>query len=332
MRRVRPIITAYWRLAIGPMLTIATAGTLLLLIRSGIQVPAPGAFILAAIFLASYIGGASVGYLSAVIGIGASLVLLPEPEQFISFAFDRSLRIAFLAALALALPILVSRSQARAAERLGHERATRQRVEAANRELLILRADLVRHAEELERLATTDDLTGLCNRRHFLALAEDERRRHERKHRPLALLILDIDVFKSINDRFGHDVGDAVICHVARICREEIRPFDILARIGGEEFVLLLPETTPEQAMMLAERVRQHLEATPFVVDGADVTVTASIGVSEGTQSEGIGDLMKRADQALYQAKREGRNRVKLARRTSQHFTGAAIAAPAVAA
>ena len=267
-----------------------------------------------------------------MIGIGASLVLLPEPEQFISFAFDRSLRIAFLAALALALPILVSRSQARAAERLGHERATRQRVEAANRELLILRADLVRHAEELERLATTDDLTGLCNRRHFLALAEDERRRHERKHRPLALLILDIDVFKSINDRFGHDVGDAVICHVARICREEIRPFDILARIGGEEFVLLLPETTPEQAMMLAERVRQHLEATPFVVDGADVTVTASIGVSEGTQSEGIGDLMKRADQALYQAKREGRNRVKLARRTSQHFTGAAIAAPAVAA
>ena len=205
-------------------------------------------------------------------------------------------------------------------------------MEAANRELLILRADLVRHAEELERLATTDDLTGLCNRRHFLALAEDERRRHERKHRPLALLILDIDVFKSINDRFGHDVGDAVICHVARICREEIRPFDILARIGGEEFVLLLPETTPEQAMMLAERVRQHLEATPFVVDGADVTVTASIGVSEGTQSEGIGDLMKRADQALYQAKREGRNRVKLARRTSQHFTGAAIAAPAVAA
>ena len=104
MRRVRPIITAYWRLAIGPMLTIATAGTLLLLIRSGIQVPAPGAFILAAIFLASYIGGAGVGYLSAVIGIGASLVLLPEPEQFISFAFDRSLRIAFLAALALALP------------------------------------------------------------------------------------------------------------------------------------------------------------------------------------------------------------------------------------
>jgi diguanylate cyclase (GGDEF)-like protein len=259
-------------------------------------------------------------------------MLLPEPEQFMSFAFDRSLRLALLAAFALALPILVSRSQARAAERLGHERATRQRVEAANRELLILRADLVRHAEELERLATTDDLTGLYNRRHFLALAEDERRRHERKHRSLALLILDIDLFKSINDRFGHDVGDAVICHVASICREGMLGFDILARIGGEEFVLLLPETTGEQAMILAERVRQRLEAHPSTVDGADVRVTASIGVSEGgAQSESIGDLMKRADQALYQAKRDGRNRVRLARRTSQRVTEAA-AAPAVAA
>jgi len=327
------MIAAYWRLAIGPMLTIATAGTLLLLIRSGIQVPAPGAFILAAIFVSSYIGGAGVGYLSAMIGIGSSLVLLPEPEQFISFAFDRSLRLVLLAAFALALPILVSRSQARAAERLGHERATRERVEAANRELLILRADLVRHAEELERLATTDDLTGLYNRRHFLTLAEDEWRRSECKHRSPALLILDIDVFKSINDRFGHDVGDAVICHVANVCREEIRGSDILARIGGEEFVMLLPDTTGEQAVMLAEQVRQRLEASAFVVDGADVRVTASIGVSEGSaQSECIGDLMKRADQALYQAKREGRNRVRLARRPSQRFTDEVIAAPAVAA
>lgn len=191
----------------------------------------------------------------------------------------------------------------------------------------------MRHAEELERLATTDDLTGLCNRRHFLALAEDERRRHAHKYKPLALLILDIDVFKSINDRFGHDVGDAVICHVANVCREELRGFDILARIGGEEFVTLLPDTTGEQAVMLAERVRQRLEASAFVVDGADVRVTASIGVSEGgAQSECIGDLMKRADQALYQAKREGRNRVRLARRPSQRFTDDAIAAPAVAA
>jgi two-component system cell cycle response regulator len=139
-------------------------------------------------------------------------------------------------------------------------------------------------------------------------------------------------VFKSINDRFGHNVGDAVICHVAGICRQEIRPFDILARIGGEEFVILLPETTGEQAVILAERVRQRLEAHPFTVEGADVRVTASIGVSEGgAPSEGIGALMKRADQALYQAKREGRNRVRLARRPSQRFTEA-IAAPAVAA
>ena len=81
----------------------------------------------------------------------------------------------------------------------------RERAEAANRELLMLRTELVRHAEKLERLATTDDLTGLCNRRHFLALAEEEWRRHAREQRPMALLIFDIDVFKSVNDRFGHD-------------------------------------------------------------------------------------------------------------------------------
>ena len=103
--------------------------------------------------------------------------------------------------------------------------------------------DLVQRADEWEDLASIDGLTGLFNRRHFLELAESEWSRFDRYERPLSLVMIDIDRFKSINDRFGHDVGDRVIEHVASICREGKRASDIVARIGGEEFVMLLPET-----------------------------------------------------------------------------------------
>ena len=172
--------------------------------------------------------------------------------------------------------------------------------------------DLVRHAEKLERLATTDEMTGICNRRHFLALAEDAWVGFLEDRDPFALLILDVDLFKSINDRFGHNVGDAVIRCVAAICHAEKRDSDILALIGGEEFVLLLPKTTGEQAMAFAEQLRRRIESEALTVDGEGLRVTASIGVTETDMvSVGIGDLMKRADQALYDAKRDGRNRVK---------------------
>ena len=172
--------------------------------------------------------------------------------------------------------------------------------------------DLVRHAEALERLATTDELTGICNRRHFLNLAETEWLRFKRDGKPFALLIFDVDLFKSINDRLGHTAGDAVIRSVAAMCQRAKRDADILARIGGEEFVLLLPEKRGEEAVAFAERLRQALEAEPFVVEGESLRVTVSIGVSETDRAMGgLGDLMRRADQALYDAKREGRNRVK---------------------
>jgi diguanylate cyclase (GGDEF)-like protein len=163
----------------------------------------------------------------------------------------------------------------------------------------------------------------LCNRRHFLALAEDELRRHVREQRVMAVLIFDIDLFKSVNDRFGHDAGDAVIRHVADVCRNEIGTSEILARIGGEEFVLLLPGTTGERAAARADAIRRRLEATAFEVEGAEVRVTVSIGVAEAAaQMECVGDLMKRADQALYQAKRDGRNRVRCARRAPPESSG----------
>ena len=305
-----------WRVAVGPMLTFATASALLLLARSGVRMAAPGAFMLGMIFLSSYIGGAAAGYLSAVVGIGCTSVLLSEPGLL--FVPDPGFRLQLIAAFALVVPFLTSFLRNRSARRLEWERTMRERAEAANRELLMLRTELVHHAAKLERLATTDDLTGLCNRRHFLALAEEEWRRHAREQRPMALLIFDIDLFKSVNDRFGHDAGDAVIRHVADICRSEMCESDILARFGGEEFVLLLPKTTGEQAVARADAMRQRLEATRFEVDGAKIGVTISIGVSQAdADMQCIGDLMKRADQALYQAKREGRNRVRHARQTS---------------
>jgi diguanylate cyclase (GGDEF)-like protein len=170
-------------------------------------------------------------------------------------------------------------------------------------------------------------MTDICNRRHFLTLAETEWRRFEQDGEPFALLILDVDLFKSINDRFGHNVGDAVIKSVAGICRDGKREGDILARIGGEEFVLLLPKTRCDEAVGIAEKLRQRVEAEPFVNDEESLRLTISIGVAEAqAEMAGISDLMKCADQALYDAKRSGRNRVESRQRKKATASKAAAA------
>ena len=170
--------------------------------------------------------------------------------------------------------------------------------------------DLVRNAEQLERLATTDELTGLSNRRHFLALAEAEWSRFQRYHRPLSLMVFDIDHFKSINDQFGHDVGDRAMAHVAKLCMESKRSLDIAARTGGDEFVVLLPETELALAEIVADRLRQEVAEHPLQADGARIPMTVSIGVAGAALSmSGIDALMKLADRSLYQAKADGRNR-----------------------
>jgi diguanylate cyclase (GGDEF)-like protein len=171
--------------------------------------------------------------------------------------------------------------------------------------------DLVQRADEWADLASVDGLTGLFNRRHFLELAESEWSRFDRYERPLSLMMIDVDRFKSINDRFGHDVGDRVIEHVASICREGKRTSDIVARIGGEEFVMLLPETPLESAMLVAERLRRRIADSPLLDAAARVALTASIGVAEaGNRTDGVAALMKDADEALYRAKNAGRDRV----------------------
>jgi diguanylate cyclase (GGDEF)-like protein len=169
--------------------------------------------------------------------------------------------------------------------------------------------DLVEQAERLRELATIDGMTGLFNRRHFLSLAEIEWGRHRRYERPLSVLMLDIDRFKSINDRFGHDAGDHVIINIAEMCRLEKRQSDVIARFGGEEFLLLLPETQLPQARQLAERLRHTVQSRDLSTTSKSIRATVSIGIAEATSSmDTIFDLIKAADEALYTAKNSGRN------------------------
>jgi diguanylate cyclase (GGDEF)-like protein len=171
--------------------------------------------------------------------------------------------------------------------------------------------DIVRHAEELERLATTDGMTGINNRRHFLTLADREWAKASRYGRPISFLMIDIDYFKAINDNFGHQVGDEMIVHLANLARDCKRECDVLARIGGEEFALLLPETDLPQALTVAERLRAEVAANSLVVDSFPIPATVSIGAAASDAAMmDVSDLMRAADRALYEAKRAGRNQV----------------------
>lgn len=170
-------------------------------------------------------------------------------------------------------------------------------------------SDLIRNAEQLEKLATTDSMTGLYNRRHFLVSAEAEWGRFQRYHRPLSLLMVDIDHFKAVNDRYGHAVGDEAIISVANACTEGKRGSDIIGRLGGEEFAILLPETDLAQASIVADRLCRRIASHVLVAHKVHFKVTASIGVATASVSmSGLDVLVRAADQALYQAKSEGRN------------------------
>jgi diguanylate cyclase (GGDEF)-like protein len=171
------------------------------------------------------------------------------------------------------------------------------------------------HASDLEALAAIDWLTGIYNRRHFETLARAELARCQRYLRPLSILMIDIDHFKAINDRFGHSAGDRVLQTVAAVCRAAKRDSDVVARVGGEEFALMLPETTEEAATQFAERLRHQIRDCAPTVEGEKLAVTVSIGIAAANlRTAGIESLLRCADQALYQAKRSGRDRVVVSR------------------
>lgn len=166
--------------------------------------------------------------------------------------------------------------------------------------------------KELEFQAHTDPLTGVSTRRHFLELAESELARTRRYGGNLSVLMLDIDRFKAINDRHGHVVGDRVLQALGDTCRRIFRAIDVVGRIGGEEFAILLPATDVRKACEVAERLRRHIEQASVPLSGGKgLHFTASIGVTGlDAWNSGLDVLLDRADKALYQAKHGGRNQV----------------------
>jgi len=165
--------------------------------------------------------------------------------------------------------------------------------------------------EEIYQLATHDALTELYNRRHFIEMADKEIARAIRHQRPLSLCIIDVDLFKPVNDRYGHISGDEVLRQIALLLRRHARTDDLAARIGGEEFALMLPECDAEAARMFAERLREAVAEAVFTPGGEPQRITVSIGIAELAPGRDIRPaLMAAADTALYRAKSEGRNRV----------------------
>ena len=169
-----------------------------------------------------------------------------------------------------------------------------------------------RDANERQRKATyCDYLTGLANRRAFFEAAELELERRKLSTRPTAMIMFDADHFTAVNDRFGHPAGDAVLCHLAAALSATFREVDVVARVGCEEFAVLLPSTDRAGAAAVANRLRTLVETTAVMVDGEPIRYTVSAGVAAMDDSlTGLDGLMKRADQALYAAKARGRNRV----------------------
>ncbi|BAQ59646.1 GGDEF/response regulator receiver domain protein [Geminocystis sp. NIES-3708] len=178
-------------------------------------------------------------------------------------------------------------------------------------ELKFTRDELRKALVELEKLAKTDELTGISNRRNFIALAEREFNLAKRQKRSFSLLILDIDYFKKINDNYGHPTGDYVIKSVAQQCVECLRKEDLCARWGGEEFIIFLSETELKQSIIVGNRIKETIENQTIIAESHQINITISVGVSIYTEKdENVNQTISRADKALYRAKNHGRNQV----------------------
>jgi diguanylate cyclase (GGDEF)-like protein len=228
---------------------------------------------------------------TAVLALGLVWVELrrEEPQQQL---LEEALSIV-MAALFVPVLAMVGR-----AVRAIHLRQVRQKVELADA------------LAQLEFLSRSDALTGAVNRRHMMTLLDDEAKRQRRSGRPMAIAMLDIDWFKRVNDSHGHAAGDAVLKEMTRCATAALRQTDVLARWGGEEFLLLMPETTLEQATGVAERVRELVRANDWSALVPGLQVTVSCGVSEHSAAATMAQTLERADAALYRAKQEGRDRV----------------------
>lgn len=164
---------------------------------------------------------------------------------------------------------------------------------------------------EAQRSASTDLLTGVLNRRRFIQVAESILGRASRSGRPVAVILLDIDNFKRINDQYGHRAGDEVLQRIGRLCSATLRPEDQVARWGGEEFVALLPDCSAQEALAVARRLRTAMTGALFQVNDGTLQVSASIGVASTELGvEGLDHLLTLADRAMYEVKRNGKDSV----------------------
>ncbi len=194
------------------------------------------------------------------------------------------------------------------------------------RNLLRLRSyqeELHKTVERLHVMATIDSLTGVCNRRHFLERTETELARARRFDEPLSIAMIDADYFKSINDNYGHAVGDDVLRALTGACVEMLRRHDIVGRLGGEEFAICMPETTMDKAQIVCDRLRENIAGLKVKAKNKAVQFTVSMGVTQfDADADTLESFMSRADGALYQAKDGGRNQVVLA--IAENFNGRA--------
>ena len=164
--------------------------------------------------------------------------------------------------------------------------------------------------DQLEKLSRTDMLTGIANRRYFFEQGQQLLQLSQRYSTELSLIMLDIDHFKAVNDQYGHQTGDVILKKIADILKQNCRSVDIVGRMGGEEFTIVLPETNLEAAAQLAERLRRLIRGSVFQSNGRPVQITASMGVSSVDHQHQISleQLIDQADQALYQSKMQGRD------------------------
>lgn len=245
----------------------------------------------------------AAGIAAAVLVLLGGSVLMPADAERL-FGLSAAVWVSMCLVLVLGLSVQLLVNSRNALER--------------ERRLVRTAAQLREVSAELDQLARTDALTGIANRRAFFDMFGVEFRRAKRYGRPLGILMLDLDHFKHVNDRWGHPFGDYVLREIAGAIARNVRESDLFARYGGEEFALVLPEAGPEQCLAVAEKLRAAVEELALRSEGvppdADppVRLTISIGVAglplDPEQDEF--ELIRRADRALYEAKRTGRNRV----------------------
>jgi diguanylate cyclase (GGDEF)-like protein len=182
-------------------------------------------------------------------------------------------------------------------------------LQRGQREISQANEALIEKNRELHRLSITDGLTGLFNRKQLMDLFDMELARSQRYQVPFSVLIADIDHFKQINDTFGHLAGDAVLRRIADTLRQAVRECDHVGRYGGEEFLIILPNSSAPGAVEMAQRLREAISRVRFYNDGNEISMTISVGVAQCfAGEEGTEAILRRADAALYQAKANGRN------------------------